>query len=195
MKITAVEFIQRTLQDPNWCSKLTEPLEITEYLVISGDIKSLSPLLTFSGRDSNGYVAHFENCKQLKIAEGTFHGCVGFNKSGIEKIGELKITQTNVWGEAANYVRCKELKIAEGTYPGSVNFSHSGITAAKNIRVLQPDEDGNAAEFDNCPNLQEIRGEFNGKITGNEDLVKDYHENKATKKVARIRTQEPTLEL
>lgn len=196
MKMTASEFRQLTEENPNWCSKITEPIEVIEYLNMNGsNIEALSPLLIFSEKHGNEGVASFQRCPNLKIAEGTFHGFVTFNKSGIEEIGDLKITQPNDYGRAAYFYSCSRLKIARGTYPGFVSFSHSGIEKSTDLVVTKPDMDGDAAYFDDCPNLKRIRGEFNGKLTGEVELIEEYYQYLDIREIQKQMAKEPILEL
>lgn len=165
MKLTAEEFIKRTLENPNWCSEITEPTEITEYLKLEdSEITTLSPLLIFVGRNKLGDTASFKGCKQLKIAEGTFHGYVGFSASGIEEIGDLKVIQPDEDGHAASFWKCKNLKIAQGTFPGHVNFEHAGIEEIGNLKVTQTTTQGDAARFRQCRNLKIATGTYPGYI-------------------------------
>lgn len=155
MKMTAAEFIQRTKANPNWCSTITEPTEVTEYLYRDGsNIESLSPLITFSGKNENGECADFGNCKNLRIAEGTFHGHVNFAASGVERIRNLTITETDSANQAASFWNCKNLKIAEGTFPGSVEFGKSGIEKIGELHITKPDEGGEAVSFQFCSALK-----------------------------------------
>ena len=196
MKITSDEFIERTLDDPTWCSKLSEPTEVIEPIVMyEFPITALSPLLTFTGKDRNGDVASFTDCPKLIIAEGIFHGQVDFTSAGIEKIGDLKITQTNKSGQAACFRWCKYLEIAEGNYPGFVDFEGTGIKETKNLSVTGKNVAGYAVTFTDCCNLTKIRGSFLGEIGGKEPLLKEYHQYMATKKTLRAKAQEPIIQL
>jgi hypothetical protein len=142
-QITAEQFQQDVELDPAWASKLTEPVEITEFCeLIDSDITHLSPLLHFTGRNYWGDGASFWGCKSLKVAEGTFQGCVNFSESGIEKIGNLTITKPKNDGDAAYFFRCKSLKVAEGTFPGYVGFAESGIEKIGNLAITSPNNDG-----------------------------------------------------
>lgn len=172
MKITAEEFKTRTERNPNWCSKITEPIEVTEYVTMIGsNIQSLSPLLTFTGKDANKHTANFLGCQQLKIAEGTFQGFVGFANSGIEKIGDLKINYHDVRGAAASFFMCEHLKIAEGSFPGYVTFQSSGIQEIGILHIAKTDHVGDAANFKECKSLRIAKGDYPGHVDFDESNV------------------------
>lgn len=196
MKITAKEFQDRTEKDPNWCSTITESTEVIDFLdLYDSKIQSLSSLLIFSGRNEEGNVANFIDCKDLNFAEGTFHGYVSFNQSGISRTRNLTITQPNNEGRAASFWLCKNLSIAEGIYPGYVNYYATGIKEIKDLEVTQPNKQGLAINFKGCPHLKKIRGKFKGSVNGEEEVIMEYHQYLASKKAQKKKSQEPTLEL
>lgn len=163
MRITAKEFKKRTKIDPNWCSKITEPTEVIDYAVLSySKIESLSPLLTFHG--NNGDATLLDGCKNLKVAEGTFHGCVDFSNSGIQKIGNLVIKHPNLNHIAARFSDCKSLKLATGTYPGVVTFENSGVEEIRDLHITQVNRSGTAASFHECYSLKIAEGDFPGFV-------------------------------
>lgn len=142
-KITAEQFDAFVEADRAWATKLTEPVEITGFCdMTQSNITHLSPLLHFTGRNEWGSTASFFKCKSLKVAEGTFDGWVNFSESGIEKIGNLSITQPCDEGAAASFQQCKSLKIAEGTFPGFVDFGWSGIETIGDLCITKYDNDG-----------------------------------------------------
>ena len=101
-KITGREFENCINIDPSCCKDLKEPLEITTYVDLADSkITHLSPLVNFSGRDMFKNTASFRNCKNLKVATGTFSGSVDFSNSGIEKIENL-ITDTKATASFSN---------------------------------------------------------------------------------------------
>lgn len=160
-KITAFEFEQAVKRDPAWASKLTEPVEITDYCDMSfSKITSLSPLLHFTYRGTEGNSAIFWGCESLKIAEGNFAGCVNFSNSGIEKIGDLTC-EKNDDGYSAKFWDCESLKIAEGNFPGFANFSNSGIEKIKKL-TCGKNRMGNSASFTGCESLKIAEGNFPG---------------------------------
>lgn len=165
MKITAQEFEDRTKIDPNWCAEITEPIEVTDYLHMrNSNIKSLSPLLTFTGRDTEGQVADFRDCKDLVIAQGKFHGFVSFTDSGIKKIQDLEVIQPDLEGKAASFMGCEHLKIATGKYNGYVCFAHSEIEKLENLIITQTDPHGDCLSCDHCEHLTEVKGTFPGYV-------------------------------
>jgi hypothetical protein len=158
-KITAAEFHTMISENPSVFEHWETPLEITEYVnCYESPITHLSQHLTFSGKNSDGATADFRRCKSLKIATGTFHNLVAFNSSGIEKIENLTIINTDSALWAACFGGCKNLKIATGTYPGFVNFENSGIESIQNLHIQNPAYDENFACFRNCPNLHTLAG-------------------------------------
>lgn len=162
--IVSEEFKRFVEVDPAWASKLTAPVEITDFCDMKGaNITHLSPLLTFSGQDKNGNVASFSCCQHLKIAEGTFVGMVTFSGSCLEKIGHLSITQPNNHGEGASFCRCRNLKVAEGCFAGSVDFTDSGVEKISNL-ITHPNKSGTAAEFRLCRQLTVAEGTYPGYV-------------------------------
>jgi len=163
-KISAKEFKQSIKIDPAWAAGLTEPVEITDYCDMEGSkITHLSPLLHFSKRNHKGYAATFDGCNQLKVAEGRFAGWVDFSRSGVEKIGDLKISTPDKEGYAASFCECNALNTAEGTFPGYMDFSHSGIKRIGNLNITAS-EDGFAADFYGCKTLEIAEGTFPGHV-------------------------------
>jgi hypothetical protein len=54
-QITSDDFRKAVELDPSWASKLTEPVEITNYCDMArSNITHLSPLLYFTGVDQDG---------------------------------------------------------------------------------------------------------------------------------------------
>jgi hypothetical protein len=132
--------------------------------VSDSKITHLSPLLHFTGKNSKGDAASFSCCKNLTVAEGHFAGCVKFNESGVEMIGELHVSSPNTDGFAAHFCHCKSLKVAEGRFRGLVCFSHSGITRIGNL-ITSADSEGNAAYFNECEDLEVAEGTFPGCVS------------------------------
>jgi len=166
-KMTYDQFKQAIEIDPAWASKLTEPVEITDYCDMKGSgITHLSPLLHFTGRDEFGHVADFWGCEALKVAEGNYSGLVWFSSSGVEEIGELVVTRPDKEGTAAGFLECEYLKIARGSYAGFVNFTSSGVERidTDNLRISQADSLGWAANFSNCVCLKVAEGDFPGRV-------------------------------
>jgi hypothetical protein len=117
-KITAKEFLAMIAENPSIFEHWETPLEITGYVNCGeSNITHLSKQLTFSGRNSIGETASFSNCPDLKVATGTFHGLVYFVYSGIEKIENLQITNSDRTGWATNFCGCDSLQIATGLTP------------------------------------------------------------------------------
>jgi len=190
--LTAGEFEAAVGLDPAWASKLTEPVEITDYCDMTGSkITHLSPLLHFKGKDEDGDSAAFWKCQSLKTAEGNFSGFVSFMNAGIQKIGSITCGK-NKKGNSADFYKCQSLKTAEGTFPGAVDFSHSGIekigelTCGKNLNGMR-------ADFQACPNLTHIPIHFKqSEIKANPELIQKLIRNKAA---AHLRKQAEQLEI
>jgi hypothetical protein len=164
-QITARKFKAAIKLDPAWALTLTEPVEITGYCNMGGsEVSHLSPLLHFAGRNAKGNAASFSCCKNLKVAEGTFAGCVQFDESGVETIGKLHVTSPNTNGFAAHFCHCEKLKVAEGTFQGMVCFSYSGITRIGEL-ITAADSEGNAAYFNECERLKVADGAFPGCVS------------------------------
>jgi hypothetical protein len=156
-KITAKEFLEMVAENPSVFEHWETPLEIIGYVNCKhSPITHLSQYLTFS-EPQNGNSASFEDCENLKIATGTFHGWISFNRSGIEKIEKLHVIKDNK-GASASFYQCKSLQIATGNYAGFVDFLESGIHSIQNLHIENPDEDGHYASFENCPNLKNLEG-------------------------------------
>ena len=70
------------------------PLFSPSFLLLLGwrNVAPLAPLL---------FSAVFKACNNLKVAEGTFSGSVGFKKPGLEKTRNLITYQINLWRIAA----------------------------------------------------------------------------------------------
>ena len=118
-QMTADEFNEAIRVDPAWASRLTEPVEITNYCILDWlNFTHLSPFLYFSGRDRNARTAYFAGSHRLKIAEGSFAGSVDFSDSRVEKIGKLEITGSDNRGNAATFEGCMYLEVAEGDFLG-----------------------------------------------------------------------------
>ena len=164
-QLLTAEFNAKITHDPAWAATLTEPVEILDYCNMNfSPITHLSPLLRFTGRNEDGDVASFEQCENLKVAEGTFHGSVNFQWAAIEKIGELIITRTNRAGYAANFDYCKSLKVASGTFPGPATFDHAGIEKIDNLNILESSASGHAASFRECEELKIAEGTYPGYV-------------------------------
>ena len=200
MKMTGEEFCKLIKKDPSWCKNLKESLEITTYVLLTGsNITHLSPLLTFSGRDEYGVVAHFNRCKKLKIATGTFNGFVSFRNSGLEKIKGLTITETDVTVDSASFIACKNLKVATGNYKGCVSFYGSGVETIKNLIIKNPNTDGEKAHFNQCP-IKYVPKEYREKNftfeKGTiEKSVKKDREDAIKKTVKKIKSETNNIEI
>lgn len=165
-KINADQFERWVERDPAWAFKLSEPVEISDFCYLcSSPITHLSPFLHFTGTDIQGTAAVFQSCRSLRVAEGTFHGFVDFHNSGIERIGDITVTQPRYEGYAASFTECKALTVAEGTFPGHVDFNNSGIERIGDLVITQTNTDGEAVCFCNCKNLRVAEGIFT-KIPG-----------------------------
>jgi len=170
-QITAKKFKAAIEIDPAWATTLTEPMKVTGYCNMArSKITHLSHLIHFTGRNKEGDCANFSQCLGLKVAEGSFAGCVKFCDSGVETIGELHISSPNTDGFAAHFCRCESLKVAEGTFQGLVCFSHSNITRIASL-ITDADSEGNAAYFNGCKNLKVAEGAFPGCVSFNESGV------------------------
>jgi hypothetical protein len=117
-RITANEFYAMIQKNPSVFEHWDTPLEITEYTDCGASpITHLSKHLLFSGKKESGNAASFRGCPNLKIATGTFHGCVWFSGARIETIENLHVTQKNEEEKAVSFYNCKYLKVATGTNP------------------------------------------------------------------------------
>ncbi len=161
-KITAKEFYAMIKENPSVFRNWDIPLEITEYVnCYNSPITHLSKHLTFSGKTgkiNSGNSANFRHCENLKIATGIYKGGVCFSHSGIEKIENLTVTQTETHELAANFKHCKSLQIATGTFDNYVTFEASGIHSIQNLHIQNPDWDGDFACFSDCSNLRTLEG-------------------------------------
>lgn len=161
--ITSEEFRNEIDLDLAWPSKLTEPVEITDYCnMINYGITHLSQLLHFTGTNESGESASFYGCKDLEVAEGSFTGGVSFSESHIKRIGGLTCG-INKSGESAFFCSCNYLEIAEGTFLGFVNFSYSKI---KKIGDLTCGKNGygDSSFFEGCDCLKIAEGNFPGFV-------------------------------
>jgi hypothetical protein len=159
IRITAADFKQAVLLDPAWTSRLTEPVEVTGFCDMKGsNISHLSPQLTFSGRNPDGWAADFTGCKKLEIAAGTFHGLAKFSSSGVREIGELEVTRPGNSGVAATFDGCDNLKTARGKFAGAAFFTASGIREITDLQTTAVPSPRNpekklGADFCGCLNL------------------------------------------
>ena len=161
-QITGWEFVRLINKNPSWCKDLKEPLEITTYADLhKSTITHLSPLLTFSGEDKDGWVASFWGCKNLEIATGTFKRFVYFGDAAIKQIKDLNITGRTNNGYSALFNNCPRLKVATGTYEGAVNFQETGIVTIKDLVIKNTDQTGLKAKFGECP-IKYIPKEYRG---------------------------------
>lgn len=164
MKITGEQFIQNILKNPSWAKNLKNPVEVTTPIDLSGiKITHLSPLLTFSGRNADGYSASFTGA-DIDVACGTFHGAVLFDWAKIKEIKDLSIKEPSKNGVAARFHGCENLRCATGTFPGYVDFDNSGVKEMKDLVVTGVDNDGVSASFYECKYLDVATGQFNGAI-------------------------------
>jgi len=108
--MTGLQFEKAIKKDPSWCLSIKEPIKITTYVeLINSDITHLSPLITFLGESNYDWAADFCECKNLKIATGTFDRFVSFRGAGIEKIENFKLLDTrDTYYDytKANFERC-----------------------------------------------------------------------------------------
>ena len=163
MKITGKKFINLIKKDPSWCLNIKEPIEVTTFTDLANSpITHLSPLLTFSGENESGWVADFSDCKNLKVATGTFNGFVYFGYTGIEKIENLTVKEVDIEGDSASFWGCSNLKVATGNYTGMVNFQGTGVTTIKDLIIKNTEIMGNKASFFKCP-IKYIPKEYRGE--------------------------------
>lgn len=179
-KITAYEFKMAIELDPAWASKLTEPVEITDYCNCrESKITHLSTLLHFTGKNEGGTSASFELCTELKVAEGNFKYGVGFAHSHIEEIGQL-ICGKDHMGQSVYFEGCDKLKVATGTYPGAVNFSYAGIQKIENL-TCGKNREGDSAWFRLCENLKEATGTYEGYVEFSDTTLEEIKNIKCGK--------------
>ena len=186
IQLTADAFKARTELDPNWCSKITEPIEVIEYLNMDGsNIQSLSPLLTFSGKGQGKDIIDFSStkCTSTKVAQGFYpkaHDYISPKPPETKKPKELGILP-KIWEK--------------------LNPQKHGTT---------PEEEETkeyCASFFDCKNLKKIRGTFIRNVQASKSLIDELREHdaaqvqnkqierQATKVVAKILRREPTLEM
>lgn len=162
-KITSKQFEKAVRIDPAWASKLTKPVEITNYCdMTETKITHLSNLLHFTGKNDHGDSASFTQCESLEVAEGNFKGCVDFTGAGIKKIGNLTCGKNN-GGNSAYFHSCRSLKIAEGNFPGCIGFADAGVERIGNL-TCGKNISGISAYFFSCQNLKVARGNFPGSV-------------------------------
>jgi len=170
-QITGEEFVGLIEKDPSWCKNLKKEVEITTFVNLAySNITHLSPLITFSGKNKNGWVVDFGNCEQLKVATGTYKGFANFSYSEIEKIENLNVTGVDTVIDSAYFLGCKNLKVATGTYKGFVNFSESGIETIKDLNIENTNINGEKTRFEACP-IKYVPKEYRGKGYLYEDKI------------------------
>ena len=196
-KITGEEFCELINQNPSWCKDLKEPLEITTYSNVGySKITHLSPLITFSGKSISGCVADFDNCKNLKVATGTFNGYVDFTESGIEKIENLLVKGVDHKGMSASFYLCEKLKVATGTFEGFVNFNDSGVTTIKDLIIEKVDTDKEKARFYHCP-IEYIPKEYRGEkfLFSGEVIKKSEIKDRIKEAINKIKSETNNIEI
>ena len=172
IQIAGAEFTRLIIENPSWCKDLRKPLEVVTYVNLeSSKITHLSPLITFSGINNLGWAADFHNCKHLKIATGTFYGPTDFNNSGVEKIENLTVTDSEIY--STNFSNCKNLKVATGTFEGFVNFAGSGIETIKDLIIKNQDSDGHKAYFTTCPIVHVPKAYRNKEFIFDEGIIEN----------------------
>jgi len=117
---------------------------------------------------TTGVVCSFRGCTNLKVATGTYPGCVSFSYSGIEEIKDLFISpdiqKPGEDGNAAFFSNCERLRVATGTYPGYVEFAGSGVTEIRDLHIIHPNGEGEATDLSGC-DIQKISNfTYKGKI-------------------------------
>jgi hypothetical protein len=124
-----------------------------------------------NGVSPNGYVANFDYCFNLKVAQGDWPGAVSYAYSSIEKIENLHIERGNTQGVAANFKGCANLTEANGVFPSMVDFSESGVERSNNLQVMGKDKEGNAAKFIKCTKLLVAEGYYSGGVFWDNSIV------------------------
>lgn len=166
LEITSEKLRELVMRDADWVGKhatAENPVVVTDFCQFDGSaIQSLSPHITFAGKNPMGHAAWFSNCEHLKKAEGVFHGSVSFEASMLREIGELEVTAPNRHGDAASFYLCIHLKVARGKFHGKVDFTQSGIEEidAENLAILPVVGNANSADFFQCEELKIARGKF-----------------------------------
>ena len=196
-RITGEKFVKLINKNPSWCKNLKEKIEITTYAGLdSSNITHLSPLITFSGRDQDGWAASFINVKTLKIATGTFLGFVNFAGTGIEEIKNLIVRETQKKGSAANFFNCRNLKVATGNFEGFVNFNNSGVETIKDLNIKNLEGDREKARFNNCP-IQYIPKQYRGKafLFEKEVIKKSIKKDKIEETIKQMKSETNNIEI
>jgi len=166
--ISANQFRKRIQADPSWASHITSPLRINgNFELVNSPITHLSPHLQFAAPinpDTPYPRASFIDCKDLKVAEGSFFGGVCFQNSGIERIGKLHAYQHKDTNYSASFEACGNLQCASGEFHGLVIFTGSKIKTIQNLVVKTPSPLGHAADFNFCPDLETATGTYPGFV-------------------------------
>jgi hypothetical protein len=179
-------------ENPSVFRDWEEPAEITEHVNCTESvITHLSKHLIFSGKNPSGNAAVFDQCPNLKVATGTFHGAAFFTESGVETIDQLHVTEINDNKLCASFYKCKNLQVATGNYAGFVSFWKTGIHSIQNLHI-QSDRIGHYAELSDCPNLHSLEGWDITKGCGiePEKLESEKRRRKSLKKFIKNQTQE-----
>jgi hypothetical protein len=181
VQLKAADIIKAISYDPAWALSVKTPVEIIDFVNLENSkITHLSELISFKGKNNQGFCASFKNCKNLKVPLGTFFGGVNFTESGIETLPNdpknFSILGKTRVGLSADFSRCKSLELATGVFPGAVRFCESSITDICNLEV-KGSIDPNlltpvgaprtklnifCASFFNCEHLLYASGTFHG---------------------------------
>jgi hypothetical protein len=173
-RISAEEFKKRSQENPSWAKDLDRPIVVYEYVDMkNSNIEYLSRWLRFSGKDQYGESASFINCQNLNNAEGTYDGSVDFSKSGISKIGRLKVLGVDKQSWSAYFYKCNKLTKLSGEYLGPVAAADSSIKSIKNLRISKHNRDGEKIDL-SCTMCSKI-DEFSSQYLDGNQIVWDQH--------------------
>jgi len=173
-RITALEFIKRTEEDPSWAKNLDHPVIVYQYVDMSdSNIEYLSRWLRFSGKDDYGESASFIRCHNLQNAEGTYDGSVDFSRSGISKIGRLKVLGVDRLCWSAYFHKCPKLTKLSGEYYGPVAAADTNIKEIRNLRISKQNREKQKLDL-SCTECSKI-DEYSSKHIEINQILWDEH--------------------
>lgn len=182
-RITALEFIKRTEENPKWAKDLDHPVIVYQYVDMSdSNIEYLSRWLRFSGKDEYGESASFIRCHNLQNAEGTYDGSVDFSLSGVSKIGRLKVLGIDKYCWSAYFHKCSKLTKLSGEYYGPVAATEANIKEIKNLRISKQNRDKQKLDL-SCTECSKIDEYSSEHIEATQILWDEHIDDKYIKKL------------
>jgi len=183
-RISAEEFKRRVKENPAWAKNLAHPVIVYEYANMRGsNIEYLSRWLRFSGKDPDGECASFIDCKNLINAEGTYDGSVDFSKSGVRKIGRIKVLGVDRQSWSAYFYKCANLKKISGEYLGPVAAAESGVKEIKNLRITKHNRDKEKLDL-SCTEVSKIDDYSAAHLNENQIVWDEHIDDPYIKKIA-----------